>query len=131
MSLKNATKLENGRVELEIEVDAETFAAAVNAAYKKDVKKISVPGFRKGKAPRKLIEKMYGTGVFYEDALNDLLGDLYWIREKHIIIVHSDFPCLEKKDLKSYLDILEDNINDNKRYYDGQRLYVVFPEKQQ
>ena len=65
------------------------------------------------------------------DALNDLLGDLYWIREKHIIIVHSDFPCLEKKDLKSYLDMLEDNINDNKRYYDGQRLYVVFPEKQQ
>lgn len=72
MSLKNATKLENGRVELEIEVDAETFAAAVNAAYKKDVKKISVPGFRKGKAPRAMIEKMYGTGVFYETAMNDV-----------------------------------------------------------
>ena len=72
MSLKNATKLENGRVELEIEVGAEAFAAAVNAAYKKDVKKISVPGFRKGKAPRAMIEKMYGTGVFYETAMNDI-----------------------------------------------------------
>ena len=72
MSLKNATKLENGRVELEIEVDAATFASAVDAAYKKDVKKMSVPGFRKGKAPRAMIEKMYGTGVFYETAMNDV-----------------------------------------------------------
>ena len=72
MSLKTATKLENGRVELEIEVDAATFGAAVNAAYKKDVKKMSVPGFRKGKAPRAMIEKMYGTGVFYETAMNDV-----------------------------------------------------------
>ena len=51
MSLKNATKQENSRVELEIEVGAEAFAAAVDAAYKKDVKKMAVPGFRKGKAP--------------------------------------------------------------------------------
>ena len=72
MSLKTATKLENNRVELEIEVDAATFEAAVNAAYKKDVKKIAVPGFRKGKAPRALIEKTYGTGVFYETAMNDI-----------------------------------------------------------
>ena len=72
MSLKTATKLENGRVELEIEVDAATFGAAVDAAYKKDVKKMSVPGFRKGKAPRAMIEKMYGTGVFYDTAMNDV-----------------------------------------------------------
>lgn len=72
MSLKTATKLENGRVELEVEVDAATFGAAVDAAYKKDVKKMSVPGFRKGKAPRAMIEKMYGTGVFYETAMNDV-----------------------------------------------------------
>ena len=72
MSLKTATKLENGRVELEIEVDAATFSAAVDAAYKKDVKKMSVPGFRKGKAPRAMIEKMYGTGVFYDTAMNDV-----------------------------------------------------------
>ena len=72
MSLKNATKLENNRVELEIEVDAATFEAAVNAAYKKDVKRMAVPGFRKGKAPRALIEKTYGSGVFYETAMNDV-----------------------------------------------------------
>lgn len=72
MSLKTATKKEDGRVELEIEVDAATFEAAVNAAYKKDVKKMAVPGFRKGKAPRALIEKTYGTGVFYETAMNDV-----------------------------------------------------------
>ncbi len=72
MSLKNATKLENNRVELEIEVDAATFEAAVNAAYKKDVKRMAVPGFRKGKAPRALIEKTYGSGIFYETAMNDV-----------------------------------------------------------
>ncbi len=72
MSLKNAVKKENNRVELEIEVDAASFAAAVDAAYKKDVKKLNVPGFRKGKAPRALIEKTYGAGIFYETAMNDI-----------------------------------------------------------
>ncbi len=72
MSLKSANKLENSRVELVVEVDAATFAAAVSAAYKKDVKNITVPGFRKGKAPRAMIEKMYGADVFYETAMNDL-----------------------------------------------------------
>ena len=72
MSLKNAEKKENNRVELEIEVDAQTFAKAIDAAYKKDVRKINMPGFRKGKAPRALIEREYGSGVFYETAMNDL-----------------------------------------------------------
>ncbi len=72
MSLKNATKKENNRVELEIEVDAATFNAAVNAAYKKDIKNMNIPGFRRGKAPRAFVEKMYGTGVFYETAVNDV-----------------------------------------------------------
>ena len=72
MSLKNATKKENNRVELEIEVDAATFEAAVDAAYRKDIKEITIPGFRKGKAPRSLVEKMYGEGMFYETAVNDV-----------------------------------------------------------
>lgn len=73
MSLKNATKTETAnRVKLEVEVDAAAFEAAVERAYKKNIKKMVVPGFRKGKAPRHLVEKMYGTGVFYEDAMNDV-----------------------------------------------------------
>lgn len=58
--------------ELLIEVDAATFEAEVSKAFKKNAKSISVPGFRKGKAPRKMVEKMYGEGVFFEDAINAL-----------------------------------------------------------
>ena len=72
MALKQANKVETNRVELEIEVGAEAFEAAVQTAYRKNVGKINVPGFRKGKAPRAIVEKIYGTGVFYEDAINDL-----------------------------------------------------------
>ncbi len=70
MALKQATKVDTNRVELEIEVGAEEFEAAVQAAYKKNVGKVNVPGFRKGKAPRAIVEKIYGEGVFYEDAVN-------------------------------------------------------------
>lgn len=72
MSLKTANKVDTNRVELEVEVDAEAFEKAVNKAYKKNIAKMNVPGFRKGKAPRHLVEKLYGTSVFYEDAVNDL-----------------------------------------------------------
>lgn len=72
MSLKAATKKETNRVELEVEVGAEAFEAAVAKAYKKNIGKLNIPGFRKGKAPRHLVEKLYGEGVFYEDAMNDL-----------------------------------------------------------
>lgn len=76
MSLKNAVKTETAnRVELEIVVDAETFEKAVQAAYRKNVGKINVSGFRKGKAPRALIEKLYGADVFYEDAMNAVYPD--------------------------------------------------------
>lgn len=71
MSLKNSTKTKENTYEVEVSVDAETFAKAVNKAYKKQVKSINVPGFRKGKAPKSIIEKMYGEGVFYEDAMQD------------------------------------------------------------
>ena len=59
MSLKAKKEIEKNRYELEVVVDAETFAAACQQAYKKNVKKIALPGFRKGKAPRVMIEKMY------------------------------------------------------------------------
>ncbi len=68
-------KTDTNRHELEIKVDADRFEAAVEQAYRKNGKKMNVPGFRKGKAPRKMIEKLYGEGVFYEDAINALYND--------------------------------------------------------
>ena len=70
-------KLEKNMAKLTTEVSAEEFDAAIEQAYQKDKKKISLPGFRKGKAPRKMIEKMYGTGVFYEDAANIVIPKAY------------------------------------------------------
>ena len=69
MSLKAANQKETNRVELEVEVDAATFEAAVQKAYRKNIGKLNVPGFRRGKAPRQFVEKIYGEGVFYEDVL--------------------------------------------------------------
>ena len=74
MSLKSTNKVETNKVELEIEISPEAFEEAVQKAYLKQKKKIQIPGFRKGKAPRKLIEREYGEGVFYEDAVNELYG---------------------------------------------------------
>ncbi len=72
MALKSSNKVETNRYELVVEIDGETFMKAVDAVYKREVKKINIPGFRKGKAPRRLIEKEYGEGVFYEDAIKNL-----------------------------------------------------------
>lgn len=72
MSLKSSNKVETNRYELTVEIDGKTFEDAVNKVYKREVKKITIPGFRKGKAPRALIEKEYGAEVFYEDAMRDL-----------------------------------------------------------
>ena len=76
MSLQ-VEKLENNMAKLTIEASAEDFEAAVEKAYQKNKSKISVPGFRKGKVPRKMIEKMYGAEVFYEDAANELIPEAY------------------------------------------------------
>ena len=68
---------EKSTVKIEFSVDKEVFDKAVEKVYRKQVKKINVPGFRPGKAPRAMIEKMYGSGVFYEDAINDLIPENY------------------------------------------------------
>ena len=68
---------EKNMVKLVIESTAEEFEAGLNTAYNKNKSKISLPGFRKGKAPRKMIEKMYGAEVFYEDAANSIIPDAY------------------------------------------------------
>lgn len=76
MALKESTKKEQANsYELVVSVDGETFEKAVNAVYKKQVKNINIQGFRKGKAPRAVVEKMYGSEVFYEDAMQDCYPD--------------------------------------------------------
>ena len=77
MSLITAEKAEKNMYTLEFSVDKAKFDQAVNNAYRKQVKKINVPGFRPGKAPRHIIEKMYGQGFFYEDAFNEVLPEAY------------------------------------------------------
>ncbi len=76
MSLKETKKLETNKYSLEIIVDGEKFREAIKEAYKKNGKKINVPGFRKGKAPLHMIETYYGVEVFYEDAMNLLYNDV-------------------------------------------------------
>ena len=77
MSFKVEQMEEKNMVKLVIEASAEEFEAGLNAAYNKNKNKINVQGFRKGKAPRKMIEKMYGAEIFYEDAANSIIPDAY------------------------------------------------------
>lgn len=75
MTLKETNKIETNRYQLEIAIDGEQFREAIKQAYRKEGKKINVPGFRKGKAPLHIIETYYGSEVFFEDALNLLYAD--------------------------------------------------------
>ncbi|GHV32209.1 trigger factor [Clostridia bacterium] len=77
MSEVKVEKLEHSHVKLEIEVGREVFQKAVNEAYRRNAGRMNVPGFRRGKAPRGIIEKMYGEGVFYEDAVDIALPDAF------------------------------------------------------
>ena len=70
--LKSSNKIETNKYELEISIDSAAFCDAINAVYKKEAKNIQIKGFRKGKAPLHMIEKLYGEGVFFDDALNML-----------------------------------------------------------
>lgn len=72
MSLAETKNVGTNRYELVVKVDAAQFEAAIEKVYRRNVKKIDVPGFRKGHAPRKVVERMYGEGVFFEDAVNDV-----------------------------------------------------------
>ena len=74
MNLKSSNKTDVNMTELVVEIDAESFEKAVEAAYQRQKKNISMPGFRKGKVPRKMCERTYGENVFYEDAINALLN---------------------------------------------------------
>ena len=94
MNLVKSEKLEKSMVELQFSIDAETFKAAVNNAFKREGKKYAIPGFRKGKAPRHMIEKMYGSDIFHYDAVNDLFPEAYEaaVKEAKIDVVGRPDP---------------------------------------
>ena len=98
MKVTNVEKKENSTVELTIHVDAELFESAVQQAYLKNRSSIAVPGFRKGKAPRKIIEGMYGTGVFYEEAINALYPTAYEAAVKEQGLDDVGYPEIEVLD---------------------------------
>ena len=98
MKVTNVEKKEKSVVALTIQVDAEAFEAAVQAAYLKNRSKLSVPGFRRGKAPRKILEGMYGTGVFYDDAINALYPEAYEAAVKEQGLDDVGYPQVEVLD---------------------------------
>ncbi len=94
MSLKGTKKVDTNRYELEIVVDKDKFNEALDRAYREEGKKITIPGFRKGKAPKHMIERMYGENFFFEDALNILYA-----------------PSVEEAIAESKLDYVDDKID--------------------
>ena len=115
MKVISNEKKEKSTVELVIEVEREEFEAAVESAYKKMRGKIQVPGFRKGKAPRKIIESMYGTGVFYEDAVNDSYVKAY-----------DEAVAQEKLDVVGYPEVEIEKLDENG--YTFKAVVAVKPE---
>ena len=94
MNLKSSKKVDVNKYELEVEISAEDFNKELSSIYQRNIKKIVVPGFRKGKAPKAFVEKYYGENVFFEDALNNLYPD-----------------AIEKAVEEAKLDIVEDKID--------------------
>ena len=95
MNIKSIEKKENSAVELIVEIGAAEFEAAIEKVYNKQKKNIMIPGFRKGKAPRKMVEKMYGAEVFYEDAINEVYPEAYEAALKEADLDPVAYPELE------------------------------------
>ncbi len=102
----NLVKKENNTVEFTMTISKEVFGAAVDESFKKNVKKITVPGFRKGKAPRKLIEKTYGEGIFYDDAVDAVLPKAYEEAVKELALDPVDTPQVDIKEIGSDKDLV-------------------------
>lgn len=99
MSLKSSNKTDANMWELELSIDGETFNNAVDAVYNKEKGKITVKGFRKGKATRKMIERAYGSNVFYEEALNNLINPEMDAAIKELGLDLVDMPKIEVKSI--------------------------------
>lgn len=95
MKVTKQENVEKNVVKLTIEIDKETFAEGMNRAYKKNVKHFNIPGFRKGHAPRKIIEQYYGEAIFYEDAVNFVCPDAYEAAVKEAGIDPVDRPEID------------------------------------
>lgn len=95
MNIKSNEKKENSTYELVIEVGADQFQAAIDKVYARQKNRINVPGFRKGKAPRKMVEKMYGTEIFFDDAISMAYPDAYEAALKETGIKPVAYPQLE------------------------------------
>ena len=103
MNVKSIEK--NGKqATIVVEIDKDLMEKGVNAAYLKARKQIMIPGFRKGKAPRKMIEKMYGAHVFYDDGLEEIFPEIY-----QFAVVEQDVKAIGRPSLTD-MDINEDNI---------------------
>ncbi|MDD7042398.1 MAG: trigger factor [Oscillospiraceae bacterium] len=101
MSLVSANKVETNTYELVVSVGAEDFKKGIDKIYKKTAKNITVPGFRKGKAPKSVIEKLYGEAVFYEDTVNDMYPDAYTKAVEEAGIDPVDRPEIEITDVSA------------------------------
>lgn len=101
MNIKSNEKKENSTYELVIEVGAAEFQAAIDKVYNRQKNRISVPGFRKGKAPRKMVEKMYGAEIFYEDAISLAYPDAYEGALKEAGLDPVAYPQLEVLDVSA------------------------------
>lgn len=101
MQLIKCEKKDKNVIELEISVEKDVFESACEKAYRKNVHKISVQGFRKGKAPRKIIEKIYGSGIFYEDAINICYPQAYDDAVKESGIDPVDHPEMSVVDVSN------------------------------
>ena len=101
MNIKSNEKKENSTYELVIEVGAAEFQAAIDKVYNRQKNRINIPGFRKGKAPRKMVEKMYGAEIFYEDAISLAYPDAYEGALKETGIDPVAYPQLEVLDVSA------------------------------